>query len=75
MTYRSFIRAHIYPRYQEDMHEAREKLLAGSQVIQTPSGFIEYASARAHRVRVFYFYILISAYFIKKSLISDFTTS
>lgn len=33
-----------YPRYQHDMHEARERLLAGSQVIQTNSGPIEYAS-------------------------------
>jgi len=33
-----------YPRFQHDMHEARERLLAGSQVIQTNSGLIEYAS-------------------------------
>ena len=33
-----------YPRYQHDMHEARERLLAGSQVIQTNSGPIEYAT-------------------------------
>jgi len=33
------------PRYQHDMHEARERLLAGSQVIQTNSGPIEYATA------------------------------
>jgi len=31
-------------RYQHDMHAAREKLLVGSQVIQIPSGLIEYAS-------------------------------
>jgi len=33
-----------YPRYQHDMHEARERLLTGSQVIQTNSGPIEYAT-------------------------------
>lgn len=33
-----------YSRYQHDMHEARERLLAGSQVIQTKSGPIEYAT-------------------------------
>ena len=32
-----------YPRYQHDMHETRERLLSGSQVIQTNSGPIEYA--------------------------------
>jgi pimeloyl-ACP methyl ester carboxylesterase len=33
-----------YPRYQHDMHAAQERLFADSQVIQTPSGLIEYAS-------------------------------
>ena len=33
-----------YHRYQHDMHAARERLLTGSQVIQTNSGSIEYAS-------------------------------
>jgi pimeloyl-ACP methyl ester carboxylesterase len=33
-----------YSRYQHDMREARERLLAGSQVIQTNSGPIEYAT-------------------------------
>ncbi|MCK4790965.1 MAG: hypothetical protein KAV87_44940 [Desulfobacteraceae bacterium] len=33
-----------YPRYQHDMHEAQERLLTGSQVIQTNSGPIEYAT-------------------------------
>lgn len=33
-----------YPRYQHDIHAARERLLAGSQVIQTNSGPIEYAT-------------------------------
>jgi pimeloyl-ACP methyl ester carboxylesterase len=33
-----------YPRYQHDMHEARESLLAGSQVIHTNSGPIEYTT-------------------------------
>jgi pimeloyl-ACP methyl ester carboxylesterase len=33
-----------YPRYQKNMREAREKLLTGSEVIQSPSGTIEYAS-------------------------------
>ena len=32
-----------YPHYLHDMHEARERLLAGSQVLQTNSGPIEYA--------------------------------
>jgi pimeloyl-ACP methyl ester carboxylesterase len=32
-----------YARYKHDMHEARARLLAGSQVIQTSSGPIEYA--------------------------------
>lgn len=32
-----------YPRYQHDMHETRERLLSGSQIIQTNSGPIEYA--------------------------------
>ena len=33
-----------YQHYQHDMSIAREKLLVGSQIIQTPSGLIEYAS-------------------------------
>ena len=33
-----------YQHYQHDMSIAREKLLVGSQVIQTPSGQIEHAS-------------------------------
>lgn len=33
-----------YPRYQHDVYAARERLLAGSQVIQTNSGPIEYAT-------------------------------
>lgn len=32
-----------YPRYQHEMDAAREQLLAGSQVIETASGPIEYA--------------------------------
>jgi pimeloyl-ACP methyl ester carboxylesterase len=32
-----------FPRYQQEMRTAREKLSTGSQVIQTPSGKIEYA--------------------------------
>lgn len=33
-----------YPRYRHDMHAAREKLLIGSQIIQTSTALIEYAS-------------------------------
>ena len=33
-----------YPRYQREMGAARERLLAGSQVIETASGPIEYAT-------------------------------
>ena len=33
----------IYASYQRDVHQARERILAGSQIVDTPCGPIEYA--------------------------------
>ncbi len=35
----------VYANYQRDIHQARERILAGSQIVDTPCGQIEYAVA------------------------------
>jgi pimeloyl-ACP methyl ester carboxylesterase len=37
--------AFVYASYQSDIHQARERISVGSQIVETPCGQIEYASA------------------------------